>query len=104
MNNIKIGLMAAALAAFAGTATAGDFPKGSVDYVIPFGPGGESDITARLQQPYFEKLYGEQLVVSYQPGGGGAFLCACLVALALVAGRLLVDQQAARITRAEPDR
>ena len=72
MNNIKIGLMAAALAAFAGTATAGDFPKGSVDYVIPFGPGGESDITARLQQPYFEKLYGEQLVVSYQPGGGGA--------------------------------
>ena len=62
MNNIKVGLMAAALAAFAGTATAGDFPKGSVDYVIPFGPGGESDITARLQQPYFEKFLHEALV------------------------------------------
>lgn len=72
MNKIKVGFMAAALAAVAATATAGEFPAGNVDYVIPFGPGGESDITARLQQPYFEKLYGEQLVVSYQPGGGGA--------------------------------
>ncbi|MGR3269497.1 hypothetical protein [Thalassococcus profundi] len=49
-----------------------DFPPGKVDYIISFGPGGESDITARFQQPFFEKLYGEQLVVSYKPGGGGA--------------------------------
>lgn len=65
-------LAATALAAMATAASADDFPKGSVDYVIPFGPGGESDITARFQQPFFEKLFGEQLVVSYQPGGGGA--------------------------------
>ncbi|WP_308936440.1 tripartite tricarboxylate transporter substrate binding protein [Pseudovibrio japonicus] len=55
-----------------GNAVAQDFPSGSVNYVIPFNPGGESDITARLQQPYFEKLYNQQLVVAYQPGGGGA--------------------------------
>lgn len=65
-------MIAAAMTAIAGMASAEDFPKGSVDYVIPFGPGGESDITARFQQPFFEKLFGEQLVVSYQPGGGGA--------------------------------
>lgn len=65
-------MVAAAMTAIAGMAAAEDFPKGSVDYVIPFGPGGESDITARFQQPFFEKLFGEQLVVSYQPGGGGA--------------------------------
>ncbi|MDU8942092.1 tripartite tricarboxylate transporter substrate binding protein [Ovoidimarina sediminis] len=65
-------LLAAAFVAVAGMAAAEDFPKGSVDYVIPFGPGGESDITARFQQPFFEKIYGEQLVVSYKPGGGGA--------------------------------
>ena len=53
-------------------ASAGDFPSGKVDYIIPFGPGGESDVTARLQQPFFKKLYGEDLIVSYKPGGGGA--------------------------------
>ncbi|MFV0513809.1 MAG: tripartite tricarboxylate transporter substrate binding protein [Jhaorihella sp.] len=55
-----------------GTASAQDFPPDQVDYIIPFGPGGESDITARLQQPYFEEIYGSKLVVSYKPGGGGA--------------------------------
>jgi len=48
------------------------FPEKSVSYIIPFGPGGESDITARMQQPYFKKLFNEDLVISYKPGGGGA--------------------------------
>ena len=65
-------ILAAALAALAGGASANDFPSGSVDYIIPIGPGGESDITARFQQPFFQDLCGEQRVVSYQPGGGGA--------------------------------
>lgn len=68
----KLTIMAAAFAAFTSMAHAQDFPPGSVDYVIPFGPGGESDITARMQQPYFKELFGEDLVVSYKPGGGGA--------------------------------
>lgn len=69
---LKTTILSLAIALTAGLANAEDFPKGSVDYIIPFGPGGESDITARFQQPYFEKLFGEQMVVSYQPGGGGA--------------------------------
>lgn len=69
---IRTALITATTALFGSIAAAADFPAGSVDYVIPFGPGGESDVTARLQQPFFEKIYGEQLVVSYQPGGGGA--------------------------------
>lgn len=46
--------------------------NGPVNYVIPFGPGGESDISARLQQPFFKEKFGQDLVVSYKPGGGGA--------------------------------
>lgn len=46
--------------------------SGPVNYVIPFGPGGESDISARMQQPFFKEKFGQDLVVSYQPGGGGA--------------------------------
>ncbi|MBO6814986.1 MAG: tripartite tricarboxylate transporter substrate binding protein [Rhizobiaceae bacterium] len=45
---------------------------GPVNYIIPFGPGGESDISARLQQPFFKDKFGQDMVVSYQPGGGGA--------------------------------
>lgn len=49
-----------------------DFPSNNIQYVIPFGPGGESDISARLQQKYFEKITGQQLIIQYMPGGGGA--------------------------------
>lgn len=45
---------------------------GPVNYVIPFGPGGESDISARLQQSFFKDKFGQDMVISYQPGGGGA--------------------------------
>lgn len=64
------GLMAAAIMSVAGSASAE--LNGSVNYIIPFGPGGESDISARLQQPFFKEKFGQDLVVSYQPGGGGA--------------------------------
>ena len=52
--------------------TAADFPKGPITYVIPFNPGGQSDVEARLQQPYLEKILGVPIVVTYQPGAGGA--------------------------------
>jgi tripartite-type tricarboxylate transporter receptor subunit TctC len=48
------------------------YPDGPVNYIIPFGPGGESDITARHQQAFFQKMFGQDLVVEYKPGGGGA--------------------------------
>ncbi|MEM1345302.1 MAG: tripartite tricarboxylate transporter substrate-binding protein, partial [Pseudomonadota bacterium] len=65
-------LAAAALALLATAPQAQQFPSGDVDYIIPFGPGGESDITARLQQSYFKDKFGQDLVISYKPGGGGA--------------------------------
>lgn len=46
--------------------------NGPVNYIIPFGPGGESDISARLQQPFFKEKFKQDMVISYQPGGGGA--------------------------------
>ena len=35
---------------FALAAEHGSYPEKSVNYIIPFEPGGESDITARHQQ------------------------------------------------------
>lgn len=53
-------------------AQAGQFPERDVQYIIPFGPGGESDISARLQQKYFQQITGHQLIIQYMAGGGGA--------------------------------
>lgn len=48
------------------------FPTDSIEYVIPFDAGGESDITARMQQGPLEEALGTDVVVTYQPGAGGA--------------------------------
>lgn len=66
------GLGMTIMGGFTTLAAADEFPDKDIQYVIPFGPGGESDISARLQQKYFEEITGEQLVVQYKPGGGGA--------------------------------
>lgn len=66
-----LGMSAAAFVACFGSASVADV-DGPVNYIIPFGPGGESDISARLQQPFFAEKFGEEMVINYQPGGGGA--------------------------------
>jgi len=71
-NSLAGGLLAAAVAAFAFGGPAVAFPDKPISYIIPFGPGGESDVTARHQQPFFKKMFGQDLVISYKPGGGGA--------------------------------
>lgn len=55
-----------------GAAAEEDYPTKQIQYVIPFDPGGESDVTARLQQQALEKAFGQSVVVSNKPGGGGA--------------------------------
>lgn len=61
------GLMLAAGPALA------EYPEKTITYIIPFGPGGESDITARMQQEFFPKYAnGQDVVIQYKPGGGGS--------------------------------
>jgi tripartite-type tricarboxylate transporter receptor subunit TctC len=65
---MAVGL-AAGLGLAAGPATA-EYPEKPIRYIITFGPGGESDITARLQQPFFKQKFGQDFVIEYKPGGG----------------------------------
>jgi tripartite-type tricarboxylate transporter receptor subunit TctC len=53
-------------------AVAQNFPTRAIEYIIPFNPGGESDITARLQEPFLKEALGVDVNVRHQPGGGGA--------------------------------
>jgi len=54
------------------TSAMAKFPEKPVTYVICFNPGGESDITARIQQKPLEKVLGVPVVIVYKKGGGGA--------------------------------
>lgn len=65
-----VAIMAAAL--FIPGVVLAEFPEKPISYIIPFNPGGESDVTARLQEPELEKFLGVGVNVSHKPGGGGA--------------------------------
>jgi len=54
------------------TAVFAAYPDKPITYVICFNPGGESDITARIQQQPLEKVLGVPVVIVYKKGGGGA--------------------------------
>jgi tripartite-type tricarboxylate transporter receptor subunit TctC len=54
------------------------YPDKPIKYVIPFSPGGESDIGARFQQGVFKKKFGQELIVESKPGAGGGLAWAQL--------------------------
>lgn len=53
-------------------AWAQEFPTKPVELVIPFGPGGSHDLTARAIVSVAQPYLGQPLVVVLKPGGGGA--------------------------------
>jgi tripartite-type tricarboxylate transporter receptor subunit TctC len=55
------------------------YPEKPITYQIPFGPGGQSDLEARRQQPLLEKALGVKVIVQYKPGGGGSIGWANLI-------------------------
>src|SRR5271168_2637049 len=61
-------LLAAAIAA--GTA-AQDYPARPVTFLVPFAPGGVTDIFARILSQNLEKRLGKPFIVENKPGGSG---------------------------------
>lgn len=70
---LSSAMIAASFALAAPASQAADaYPDHTVNYIIPFSPGGESDIAARLQEPFFKKYSGQTVAIQYRPGAGGA--------------------------------
>jgi tripartite-type tricarboxylate transporter receptor subunit TctC len=64
-------LIALALLASA-DAWAQEYPTKPIELVLPFGPGGSHDLTARALVSVAQPYLGQPLVVVLRPGGGGA--------------------------------
>jgi tripartite-type tricarboxylate transporter receptor subunit TctC len=68
------GLAAAAIAApslLLSRALGADWPAKPVRVVVPFTPGGSTDITARLVSNRLQEVWGQSVVVENKPGAGG---------------------------------
>ena len=48
------------------------YPSKPVRIIVPFPPGGTTDLVARIFQPKFQELLGQQIVIENRTGAGGA--------------------------------
>src|SRR5437870_12500671 len=62
---------AAALPAVSRTAWPQAYPTRPVRLIVPFGPAGATDITARLIGQWLSERLGQQFVIENRPGAGG---------------------------------
>jgi tripartite-type tricarboxylate transporter receptor subunit TctC len=62
---------AAFLLALAAPAAAQNYPTQTIHLIVPFGPGGGSDIVGRIVGQALQEKLGQPVVVENRPGAGG---------------------------------
>ena len=72
MNHRKVARAAAATCALvAGLAAAQQYPSRPLRMIVPNAPGGSSDFVARIVQPKFAEIIGQQVIVDNRGGASG---------------------------------
>jgi tripartite-type tricarboxylate transporter receptor subunit TctC len=80
MKNFLFAVAAAGILAASATAPAwaASYPDKAVTVLVPFVPGGSSDITARAVTPGLAKILKQNFVVENKPGANGAIAAQAL--------------------------
>jgi tripartite-type tricarboxylate transporter receptor subunit TctC len=81
---LRVAMSVAALPATVWTAAAQTYPTRPITLVVPYAPGGATDVAARIAGEHMTRTLGQQVVVQNVPGAGGTI-------------------GATRVMRAEPD-
>jgi len=69
---LVLGASSAASAVLPSRLLAADYPTHPVTLVVPFTPGGSTDILARLLGKKLEEVFGKSFVIENRPGAGGS--------------------------------
>jgi tripartite-type tricarboxylate transporter receptor subunit TctC len=68
---IKFAALSLSLLAFvSGNVFALDYPVRPVRWVVPYPPGGTTDVLARIMAQWLSEKMGEQFIIENKPGGG----------------------------------
>jgi tripartite-type tricarboxylate transporter receptor subunit TctC len=68
---LHVALGAALLPALAGASWAQSYPNRPVTIIVPFAPGGASDVVGRIVADYLSRALGQQFVIENVAGAGG---------------------------------
>jgi tripartite-type tricarboxylate transporter receptor subunit TctC len=64
-------VVAALVAVFAGAAVAAtDYPNRPVKWIVPYPPGGTTDVLARIMAQWLTEKMGQTFIIENKPGGG----------------------------------
>ncbi len=69
---LLLALAATVPAAFAQPAPSSKWPDKPVRAIVPFAPGGASDVVARIMSPKLAEEFGQSFVVDNRAGAGGS--------------------------------
>lgn len=69
-----LAALLAGTALFSGAAHAAGYPERPINLIVSYGPGGGTDLVARMMAPFLQKYLGgdARIVVLNRPGAGGA--------------------------------
>ena len=73
-----IGLLMSLILVGAAPASAQSWPNGNITLVVPFTPGGSTDILARLLSQKLGEALGVSVIVDSRPGAGGSIASAAV--------------------------
>ena len=60
------------LSPWAALAQAGAYPDKPIRFIVPYPPGGGTDVVARIVQAKFQQALGQQIVIENKGGAGGS--------------------------------
>ncbi|SDM41592.1 Bug family tripartite tricarboxylate transporter substrate binding protein [Halarsenatibacter silvermanii] len=71
-NKVFIAFLSIALVLTLGFAVSGEeFPQDTIEFTVPWSPGGGSDTLMRIVSPYLEDELGTDIVIHNRPGASG---------------------------------